>query len=257
MYENIDKQTMIKTLFGCEIEDIKEDVIISPIWSLSRFTEKAEKVIKHFKGWYRGVSLTYGGKGITVINSCIGAPLTGDCVIALGYTYCKNILFSGSAGGINNLYNFGDIVVSDCAVIGEGFSRFHKKDFREDCFGEEVYGSKALADVLFKKSNDYGEDMGVNVYKGKIFSTDSILGENKKSFGFMMEKGCDGVEMELSAVFTASKAIGRNAAGLITISDLPLKYKSLFEGVKENDIKAYEDSAKMLPEILMEAVLDI
>jgi len=257
MYENIDNKTMIKTLFGCEVEDIKKDIIISPIWSLSRFTEKAEKVIKHFKGWYRGVSLTYKDKDITVINSCIGAPLTGDCVIALGYTSCENILFSGSAGGINDLYNFGDIVVSDCAVIGEGFSRFHKKEFIKDCFGEEVYGSKELADVLFNKSKDYGEDIRVNVYKGKIFSTDSILGENKKSFGFMMEKGCDGVEMELSAVFTASKAIGRNAAGLITISDLPLKYKSLFKGVKEKDMKAYENSAKMLPKILMEAVLDI
>ena len=30
MYENIDNKTMIKTLFGCEVEDIKKDIIISP-----------------------------------------------------------------------------------------------------------------------------------------------------------------------------------------------------------------------------------
>lgn len=257
MYENIKEEIMVKTHFGCEISDIVRDVIISPVWSLDSFIEKAQTVKKIFKGWYKGVTLTYKGKDITIINSGIGAPLTGDCVIALGYTPCENILFSGSAGGINDKYDFGDILISSNAIIGEGFSRFHLDSIRKDCFGEEINGCEVLAKILINKAEQFAKKLGVDVYQGRIFSTDSILGENKESFEFMMEKGCDAVEMELSAVFTASKAIGRNAAGLITVSDLPLKYKSLFDGTKEEDTLCYKNSAMILPEILLEAILEI
>lgn len=256
MYENIKEEIMVKTLFGCEISDIAKNVIISPVWSLESFIEKAQTVKKEFKGWYKGVTITYKGKYITIINSGIGAPLTGDCVIALGYTPCENIFFSGSAGGINNKYNFGDILISSSAIIGKGFSRFHRDGIKKDCFGEEVNGCDELAEILFNKASIYAKELGVSVYKGRIFSTDSILGENKESFGFMLEKSCDAVEMELSAVFAASKAIGRNAVGLITISDLPLKYKSLFEGTGDNDELNYKNSAKMLPKILLQAALE-
>lgn len=256
MYENIKEEIMVKTHFGCEISDIARNVIISPVWSLESFIEKAETVKKEFKGWYKGVTITYKGKDITIINSGIGAPLTGDCVIALGYTPCENIFFSGSAGGINDEYDFGDIMISSSAIIGEGFSRFHRDSIRKDCFGEEVNGCDELAEILFNKASIHAEELGVSVYKGRIFSTDSILGENKESFDFMLEKGCDAVEMELSAVFTASKAIGRNAVGLITISDLPLKYKSLFEGTGDNDELNYKNSKKMLPYILLQTALE-
>ena len=60
------------------------------------------------------------GEPITVISSGIGAPLTGDCVIALGYSQCENI-FSGSAGAIDEKLNIGDILICNEAVIGEGF----------------------------------------------------------------------------------------------------------------------------------------
>lgn len=256
MYENIKEEIMVKTHFGCEISDIARNVIISPVWSLESFIEKAQTVKKVFKGWYKGVTITYKGMDITIINSGIGAPLTGDCVIALGYTPCENIFFSGSAGGTNDKYDFGDILISSSAIIGEGFSRFHRDGIRKDCFGEEVNGCDELAEILFNKALIYTEELGVSVYKGRIFSTDSILGENKESFDYMLEKGCDAVEMELSAVFTASKAIGRNAVGLITISDLPLKYKSLFEGTGDNDELNYKNSKKMLPRILLQAALE-
>ena len=253
MYESIEKEIMIEKHFGCFINDISKNVIISPVWPLSGFMERAESIIKEFKGWYKGVTLIYKEKPITVISSGIGAPMTGDCVIALGYSGCENIFFSGSAGAINNKLNFGDILICSNAVIGEGFSRYHMEDLQKDCFGQTALGCEELAKELFQQSVPIAHSLGVAVHRGKIFSTDSILGENKKSFNFMIEKGCDGVEMEVSAVFTAAEAIGRNAAALITISDLPLKHRSLFHGTEEMDEKCYENTAKMLPEILLEA----
>ena len=132
MYENIKEDVIVKTLFGCDISEVNRNVIISPIWSLNSFVEKADNVKKSFKGWYRGITITYKGVDVTVINSCIGAPLTGDCVIALGYTPCENILFSGSAGGINESYGFGDLIVCDNDIIGEGFSWYHWDNLLKD-----------------------------------------------------------------------------------------------------------------------------
>ncbi|NLN48584.1 MAG: hypothetical protein GX154_05755, partial [Clostridiales bacterium] len=60
-----------------------------------------------------------------------------------------------------------------------------------------------------------------------------------------------------SAVFTARKKIVRKAAGLITISDLPLRTKSLFDGVREEDAMNYNNSVSIIPEILLETVLKL
>lgn len=257
MYENIKDDVIVRTLFGCELSDIHRSVIISPIWSLNSFMEKADKVKKTFKGWYRGVAIIYKGMDVTIINSCIGAPLTGDCVIALGYTSCENILFSGSAGGINDNYGFGDLLICSSAVIGEGFSRYHSGNLQKDYFGNEVVGCTELGEILFKKTKEKAQSIDLNAYQGTIFTTDSILGENEESFAFMKNRGCDAVEMELSAVFTAANKIERKAAGLVTISDLPLKTKSLFDEVKEGDVANYNKSVGIIPEILLETVLQI
>jgi len=257
MYEKIKKEVMIEKHFGCSIEDISRNVIISPIWPLSYFMERAESIIKEFKGWYKGVSLLYKGKPITVINSGIGAPMTGDCVIALGYSQCENIFFSGSAGAIDAKLNIGDILVCNEAVIGEGFSRYHSGNIYRDCFGNIVSGSEELAKVLIQKAVIEAHSLEVSVYKGRVFSIDSILGENKKSFDYMISKECDAVEMEVSAVFTASKSIGRNAAALLVISDLPLRERSLFEGIEETDEIKFKNSSYHLPEILLDAAISI
>lgn len=257
MYENIKKEVMIEKHFGCSIGDISKSVIISPVWPLSGFTERAESIVREFKGWYKGVTMLYKGNPVTVISSGIGAPMTGDCVIALGYSECENIFFSGSAGAISKKLNFGDILVCSDAVIGEGFSRYHSNDIYTDCFGNIVSGSTDLANVIFQKAMITAHSLGVSVHRGRIFSIDSILGENKRSFDFMISKDCDAVEMEVSAVFTASKSIGRNTAALLVISDLPLRERSLFEGIQEFDEIKYKTSSYKLAEILLDAAISV
>jgi purine-nucleoside phosphorylase len=253
MYDTITKETMVKTHFGCGIVDIADTVILTPIWNLEGFKNKADEVLTEFTGWYKGVTLTFDSKRITVISSGIGSPVSGDCALALGYTDCKNVIFSGSAGAINKNYNIGDMLTVSEAVIGEGFSRYHGEDIKRDCFGELVSGDKSVAqrlmDTIRRKESRYG----INCHEGRIFSIDSILGERKDTFDYMKEKGCDAVEMEVSAVFTACRQGGKKAAAMIIISDLPLKYRNLFEGLTEIDIKRYNAIKLDLPGILLEA----
>ncbi len=124
MYDKVTKETMIKTHFGCDKEDIADTVILTPIWRFEGFKSVADSILAEFEGWYKGVTLSVKGKRITVISSGIGSPISGDCALALGYTDCEYVIFSGSAGAINESYNIGDILVVGEAVIGEGFSRY-------------------------------------------------------------------------------------------------------------------------------------
>ncbi|HYE84334.1 MAG TPA: hypothetical protein VEG39_19485 [Clostridia bacterium] len=253
MYDKITKETMVKIHLGCRIEDIASTVILTPIWSLEGFRDKADAVVTEFAGWYEGATLAVNNKNITVISSGIGAPMSGDCALALSYTDCENVIFSGSAGAINLDYNIGDMLAVNEAVIGEGFSRYHRDDIRKDCFGELVSGDKKVAQMLMKTISGYGSKYGVNCHRGRIFSIDSILGERKDTFDYMREKGCDAVEMEVSAIFTACRRAGKKAAAVILISDLPLKYRNLFEGITETDVKRYNEIKNDLPGILLEA----
>lgn len=246
---------MVNIHFGCKIEDIASIVILTPVWSLESFVNRADEVLARFTGWYKGVTLKFNSKSITVINSGIGAPMSGDCALALSYTDCDTVIFSGSAGAVNTCCRIGDMLVVSEAVIGEGFSRYHSEDIRKDRFGELVQGDKEMAQKLLNAIVKYQSRYGIDSREGRIFSIDSILGERKDTFDYMREKGCDGVEMEVSAVFTACRCGGKKAAALILISDLPLKYKNLFEGITEIDIKRYNEIKRDLPGILLEAAV--
>ena len=253
MYDKITKETMVKIHFGCKTEDIASTVILTPIWSLEGFKNRADAVLIEFAGWYKGATLVFNNKRVTVISSGIGAPMSGDCALALCYTDCENVIFSGSAGAINQRYNIGDMLAVSEAVIGEGFSRYHREDIRKDCFGEIVTGDKEAAQILMDAIKKNESKYGINCHEGRIFSIDSIIGERKDTFDYMKEKGCDAVEMEVSAVFTACRCAGKKAAALILISDLPLKSRNLFEGITEIDIKKYNEIKCDLPGILLEA----
>ncbi|HOS70747.1 MAG TPA: hypothetical protein PL076_11705, partial [Bacillota bacterium] len=101
MYDKVKRETMVKTYFGCNNEDIASIVILTPVWRLENFASRADEVSAEFAGWYKGVTLKFGGKSITVISSGIGAPRSGDCALALSYTDCDTVIFSGSAGAVS------------------------------------------------------------------------------------------------------------------------------------------------------------
>lgn len=253
MYDAYSSELMIKTYFGCEISDIAKDVIITPIWKLNKFIEYAQHIEKEFEGWYNGATVIFNNKPITILNSGIGSPLAGDCVLALKHSNCEHIYFSGSAGAIKSDLSIGDILAVDEAVIGEGFSRYHQGNIGKDCFGALSAGDESIADRLLDSIKRYNEALGISVRKGRIFTIDSILGETREVFDFMLEKGCDAVEMEVSSVFTASRKIGRKAAALILISDLPLNERSLYDGISEDEKNLFKNMRERIPELLMEA----
>ncbi|MFZ5351594.1 MAG: hypothetical protein ACOZCL_02590 [Bacillota bacterium] len=257
MYDGISHKTMIKEYFGCNISDVADTVVVSPILDLKRFKEFADEVILEFSGWYDGMTVMKKGKRVTVIECRIGSPLAGDCILALEYAKCKTVIFSGSAGAINDSYEIGDMLAVSEAIIGEGFSRYHSDNFEEDCFGKLSAGDYELSDKLLSCIKKYEGIYGIKTYRGRIFTIDTILGESSAVFDYMKRKGCDAVEMEVSSVFTAAAKAGLKAAALIFISDLPLKSKSLFEGRDNREHEQHRRQRNEIPGILLDAAADL
>lgn len=252
MYDKVKADVFLKQMFGMEYDSFAETVIATPIWDLDDFKNEADAVLTEFEGWYQGATLEYKGKPITVVNTQIGAPLTGDCILAMAHSAnVKNIIFTGSAGAVNPNYKIGDFLFSHESVIGEGFSRY-VRGLEKDCFGETSYGDSEYTSEIVKKASNLVKKLDSHLYSGKIFSTDSILGENKAFFEYLEGKGCDAVEMESSAVFTAAKKANKRACAVILVSDLPLRYRNLFEGVTPEEQLKFKTLRKKIPRLLME-----
>jgi len=252
MYERVQADVFLNQMFGMEFDLFAETVIATPIWTLDDFRNGAEKVLAEFRGWYRGITVEYNGKPISVVGTNIGAPLAGDCILAMGHSKnVKNILFSGSAGALNPEYRIGDFVISDESIIGEGFSRY-ARNIGIDYFGEISHGNGDYAAEIATSAAELVKAKGSHLYSGRLFSTDSILGETKELFDFLEKKGCDAIEMESSAVFTAAFKAKKRACALVLISDLPLRYRNLFEGITLEEKARFDSLRKQIPMMLME-----
>ena len=65
---------------------------------------------------------------ITYIKTGIGAPVFMDALLALGVTKCKNIIFVGSVGSLDEDIGIGDIVIPQYSICGDGASRYIASD---------------------------------------------------------------------------------------------------------------------------------
>ena len=119
--------------------NILENVIIAPWWDHNIFDNynfKIEQVSEKIYNYYRDdVSFSY------IELKQIGAPAIMDFILSLGLTKCKNLIFIGSAGSLDESIKIGDIVVPSYSICGDGASRYLNKNL-EDEFLKKEYPSK-------------------------------------------------------------------------------------------------------------------
>ena len=75
------------------------------------------------------------------------------------------------------------------------------------------------SDELNQKLKNAANRLKVNVIEGRIYSTDVFYKDNDNFKEIYDNYGCLGVEMESFALFHNAKALGKNAACLLTVSD--------------------------------------
>ena len=250
---NIAHEDVVRTYLRCEPSEIRQNVIVTPIWSTD-FIDRFPGTTTVSEGYVYEVE--YRDRQISLIRSGIGAPQTGDVVLALGCTPCERVIFTGSVGGLDSSMGIGDLLLVEESVSGEGFSRYLADDVKTiDSFLQAAHPDATLTDILRRSASRISERESIRLHAGRVFSIDTILGQFFRQEHLAGELGCTGIEMETSATFNAARLVGIQAAALLQVSDLPMAGKSLFAGrtAEENERRRLIRRT-ILPEVLLDSL---
>jgi len=233
---NVTPETIVGYYLGCDRNAIRPNVIVTPIWPVKVFSQVAGNITSIKER--RVYQMEYKGHLITLIRSGIGAPLTGDVILALGCTHCERLIFTGSVGGLDPSMEIGDLVVPEKSFSGDGFSRYLEKDIRTtNCFldpaepdAHDTRNVKAIAAKICEKES-------VALHSGAVFSIDTVLAQFFHLDYVVRRYECIEIEMETAAVFKAAKLVGIKASALLQVSDVIPKNKTIYSGRTKEEMQ--------------------
>jgi purine-nucleoside phosphorylase len=224
MFAEYDPERIIKKVFGVQPDQIASTVIIAPVKRIVAELEEQILQPQPFGTWFTGVS-GYLDKNrfITVLNNIRYAPGMADCVYFLQFAGVKNILYTGSIGGLAEGMEIGDFVLAKDCERGDGASGYFASLFDRACVCTE------LAEHVQPILQTVADEEGHQLFVGDIFTTDSLAAETIPFLTALSEKGFMGIEMETSALYTVARTVGIDAVAAHVVSDLPLEGKTLFD----------------------------
>ncbi len=159
-----------------------------------------------------GYTGTYKGKTISVMGSGMGMASIGIYSFELYKFYgVENIVRIGSCGAYTKDLNLYDVILVDESWSESSFAKVQ---------GGYDKDTIAASTELNNKLEGIATELGTEIHKGRIHSSDVFYRENFEEFKEINEKhGCLAVEMESFALFHNAKVLGKNAACLLTVSD--------------------------------------
>jgi purine-nucleoside phosphorylase len=245
---------VVRLILGCAPERIHRDVLLTPIWPLDTFLGHADLVETVTPK--RVFTLSYDGRPVTVVRSGIGAPMTGDAVLALGCTACARLVFTGSVGGLVSGMTIGDLVLATEAVAGDGFSTYlDPGPLSGASFLSVAAPDPGVTAALDRLAERAAAGEGVSVTRGRVFSGDCLVSQFRHLPAIVGEHGCLGIEMETAAVFRAAALVGIAAGALLQLSDVSADGKSLFAGRTESEQqRKWEVRRRVLPPVVLGAL---
>jgi nucleoside phosphorylase len=245
---------VVRLFLRCDPEDVRENVVITPVWYRD-LTATHGRVVREVSE--RVLEVDYRGISVTVIRSDIGAPNTGDVVLALGATGCRRLVFTGSVGGLEAALQIGELVLALESITGDGFSRYLNPEIVPgDRLFERAKPDTSLTSQLGETANEVCTRDSIALHRGTVFSIDSIVAQFSRIDYMRHELDCIGIEMETAATFHAARLVGIQAAALLMVSDvIPMK-KSLFSGrTKADRARRRAVRRNQLPEAILRTLL--
>jgi purine-nucleoside phosphorylase len=153
------------------------------------------------------------GCKFSVTGPFAGAPYAVMLLETLAVWGAIKVIFYGWCGAVSDSVRIGDIIVPTAAYIDEGTSKHY---MRSDMPGNQFsIPSSDLTGTI----KDILKESGIIFREGPVWTTDAIYRETPEKISYYKEKNVLGVEMELSAIFSASKFKNIEAAGILVVSD--------------------------------------
>ena len=233
-------------ILGKGFEEILPNVVIAPWWGHEMFQnnnfrlEQVNDIL--FNIYSDDVSFSY------LELKRIGAPAVMEFILSLGVTKCKNLIFLGSAGSLDENIKIGDIVIPEYSICGDGASRY-LNDNLEDEFLKKEYPTKEFQDNLLEVLNN----KNIKYHYVPNFSCDTIFAQFYH-IDKILDMGAKTIEMEAANLFKCASIMNINTIAIFCISDNTVIKKSLYSGRSEEE-NNYRHKVRY--EILPDVVIDL
>lgn len=181
----------------------------------------AEKYLEDVNGFNTvrgmlGFTGTYEGKKVSVMGSGMGIPSIGIYSYELFTEYdVDNVIRIGSAGAYSKSLKLYDVVLVTEAYSESTFAKV------QSGFSRDTIAASA---PLVEKLRECGVKLNIPLIEGCIHSSDVFYRADESTPPYWEklrdDKGCLAVEMESFGLFHNAAVTGKNAACLLTISDV-------------------------------------
>ena len=163
-----------------------------------------------------GYTGTYKGRPVSVMGSGMGVPSIGIYSFELFTEYdVDNIIRIGSSGGYAE-----HLKVFDVLLVLDAYSESSYARYQSGFEGDVIAASPALNGKL----RESAKRLGVPLHEGRIHSSDVFYRSMKSGPAYWTkirdEKNCIAVEMESFGLFHNANITGKNAACILTVSDM-------------------------------------
>ena len=158
-----------------------------------------------------GYTGTYKGEQISVMGSGMGMPSMGIYSYELYNFYdVEKIIRIGSAGALQDDVSVMDVVIAMSACTDSNYASQY-----------QLPGTFAptASYELVARAVEVAKEQGTPVRVGSVVSSDAFYGDNPESSKAWRKMRVLCVEMECAALFMNAARAGKEALGILTISD--------------------------------------
>ena len=158
---------------------------------------------------YSMYTVMFEGIRLTAINGGRFSTDTSITTEVMCNAQINNIIRVGTAGSLDESIKVGDIFVVDEVIRGDGVTPYYvDKDFK-------TFADKRIADTLY----EVAKGMGVNVHRGKAWTTDALLRETREIVEEKRKEGALVVDMVSSTLLTIAQTYNIKAGSVLAVSD--------------------------------------
>ncbi|MDD5505446.1 MAG: hypothetical protein PHR73_01655 [Candidatus Omnitrophica bacterium] len=188
----------------------KYAIVPGPKDRLEVLMKKIENPVKNFSFMeYTMYTGNYEGIKVTGINGGRFSTDTSITTEVMCNAGIPNIIRVGTCGSLDENIKIGDLFIVDEVIRGDGVTPYYvDKDFKTS-------SDKGISDLLF----GIAKDMGLNVHRGKAWTTDALLRETRQIVEAKRKEGARAVDMVSSTLLTICQTYKIKAASILAVSD--------------------------------------
>ena len=188
----------------------KYAIVPGPRDRLDVLLKKIENPVKNFT--FMDYSMYTGmldGIKVTAINGGRFSTDTSITTEVMCNAGIQNIIRVGTAGSLDENIKVGDLFVVDEVIRGDGVTPYYvDKNFK-------TVANKKIADTLY----EVGKGMGLNIHRGKAWTTDALLRETRELVEAKRKEGARAVDMVSATLLTIAQTYNIKAGSILSISD--------------------------------------